>query len=104
MSDPFSDWRARRIAMETLARRILGVAEGASLAELKKAYRRMARQTHPDINPDGEKSEAKFLNVKSAYQVLARGKEELLVEPELFEKLEGMDPEQYMNWWKDRWG
>ena len=49
---------------------ILGVAKNASEAELKKAYRRLAMQYHPDRNPDNKQAEEKFKEAKEAYDVL----------------------------------
>lgn len=48
----------------------LGVAPGASLDEIKKAYRRLARELHPDVNPDPATQE-KFKEVTHAYDVLS---------------------------------
>jgi len=49
---------------------VLGVARGASDAEIKKAYRRMARELHPDVNPDAD-AQARFQAVGTAYEVLS---------------------------------
>lgn len=49
---------------------VLGVARSASKEELKKAYRRMARQYHPDVNDDPEASE-RFKEISEAYEVLS---------------------------------
>ncbi len=49
---------------------ILGVSKGADETEIKKAYRKLARQYHPDQNPDNPEAEAKFKEVANAYEVL----------------------------------
>lgn len=48
----------------------LGVSPTASDAEIKKAYRKLARQYHPDSNPGDEQTEAKFHKITDAYNVL----------------------------------
>ncbi len=48
----------------------LGVSKGASEADLKKAYRKMAVKYHPDQNPNDTTAEAKFKEVNEAYEVL----------------------------------
>jgi len=49
---------------------LLGVAKGASADDLKKAYRKLAMQFHPDKNPGDKKAEAKFKEINEAYDVL----------------------------------
>ena len=49
---------------------VLGVQKGASEADLKKAYRRLARDLHPDKNKDDPKAAEKFKEVNEAYDVL----------------------------------
>jgi len=50
---------------------ILGVSEKASAAEIKKVYRKLAQQYHPDRNPDKPGAEEKFKAVQEAYSVLS---------------------------------
>lgn len=51
--------------------KILGVSKDVSDAELKKVYRKLARQFHPDSNPGDAKAEAKFKEISEAYSVLS---------------------------------
>lgn len=50
---------------------ILGVDRSASTEEIKKAFRRVARESHPDANPDDPDAEARFKLAAEAYEVLA---------------------------------
>ena len=50
---------------------VLGVARGASDEELKKAFRKLARQYHPDVAKDKKSAEDKFKEVNEAYEVLS---------------------------------
>jgi len=50
---------------------ILGVSKNATADEIKKAYRKMAIQYHPDKNPDNKEAEAKFKDAAEAYEVLS---------------------------------
>lgn len=50
--------------------RLLGLRSGASFAEIKTSYRRLAQQYHPDINPDDKKAKDKFIALTEAYRLL----------------------------------
>jgi molecular chaperone DnaJ len=50
---------------------VLGVERGANASDLKKAYRRLAQQYHPDRNPDDASAEEKFKEASNAYQILS---------------------------------
>lgn len=49
---------------------VLGLKPGASEAEVKSAYRKLARQNHPDLHPNDKKAEERFKEISAAYDVL----------------------------------
>lgn len=49
---------------------ILGVSRNATQEEIKKAYRKLARKYHPDVNPGDKKAEERFKEIQEAYEVL----------------------------------
>ncbi len=50
---------------------ILGVSRNASQEEIKRAYRKLARQLHPDVNPDDKAAEERFKDINEAHEVLS---------------------------------
>src|SRR4051794_20266376 len=50
---------------------VLGVDRGASLVDVKKAYRRLARRLHPDVNPGDERAAVRFREIAEAYATLS---------------------------------
>jgi curved DNA-binding protein len=51
--------------------KVLGVEKKATEAQIKKAYRKLARQYHPDMNPGDKKAEERFKQINEAYEVLS---------------------------------
>jgi curved DNA-binding protein len=51
--------------------RVLGVDRNASAKDIRKAYRRLARQYHPDVNPGDKQAEARFKQINEAHEVLS---------------------------------
>ncbi|MHC1590638.1 MAG: DnaJ C-terminal domain-containing protein [Candidatus Helarchaeales archaeon] len=49
---------------------ILGIKKGATKEEIKRAFRKMARKYHPDVNPGDKNAEEKFKEINQAYQIL----------------------------------
>ena len=64
---------------------ILGLEHGASESEIKRAYRRLARRYHPDINPGDRTAEARFRQILEAY--------ETLIDPERRSRYEAGSPQ-----------
>ena len=57
---------------------VLGVAKTASADEIKKAYRKLAKKLHPDMNPGDKKAEERFKEVSNAFEILGDPKKRSL--------------------------
>src|SRR5689334_8629608 len=71
--------------------KILGVTRSASADEIKKAFRKLARTHHPDVNPGDKKAEAKFKEINEAYEVLS--------DPDKRQRYDTLGPN-----WRDQFG
>src|SRR3954452_12224138 len=71
---------------------VLGVERGASPQDLKKAYRRLAQQLHPDKNPDDQTAEEKFKEAANAYQILSDDDQRAAYDRYGFDGLRGRGP------------
>jgi hypothetical protein len=82
------------------ARRLLGLGERASMAEIKIAYRHMCKQWHPDVATDKTTSTRKMKDINAAYRLLLEYCESyrFSFSPE---EIESFDPEK---WWSRRFG
>ncbi len=75
---------------------VLGVSRDASPEQIKKAYRQLAKELHPDRNPDNKEAEESFKDVSAAYTVLSDVEKRKLYDE--FGEMglrEGFDPESY---------
>ena len=54
--------------------KILGVSKDSSKDKIKKAYRKLARKWHPDINPGNKDAEQKFKEISEAYDCIGNDK------------------------------
>ena len=81
---------------------ILGVKKNAADSEIKKAYRKLARKYHPDVNPGNKEAEEKFKSVSEAHEVLSDPEKRKIYDEFGSEGMRaGFDPEQarqYRQW------
>ena len=71
--------------------KVLGIQRNASQDEIKKAFRKLARKHHPDVNPGDKKAEARFKEINEAYEVLS--------DPEKRQKYDTLGPN-----WQEQFG
>ncbi|MAQ14631.1 MAG: molecular chaperone DnaJ [Sandaracinus sp.] len=85
---------------------VLGVARDAPADTLRKAYRKLARELHPDVNPGDEEAERRFKEVAGAYDVLSDEEKRKAYDEFGFDSLRsGFDPEKaraYQQWQQGR--
>jgi len=85
---------------------VLGVAKDASTDTVRKAYRKLARKYHPDVNPGDDEAEKRFKEVAAAYDVLSDDEKRKAYDEFGFDSLQsGFDPEKaraYQQWQQGR--
>ncbi len=74
---------------------VLGLDKNATKDEIKRAFRKLARKYHPDVNPDEKKSGEKFKEINEAYSILSDDKKREMYDK--FGVVEG-DPSSYQQW------
>lgn len=83
--------------------KVLGVGRSATDDEIKKAYRRLARKNHPDLNPGDKAAEERFKDISGAFDVLSNKEKKSRYDEFGVEGLrEGFDPDQARAY--QRWG
>lgn len=78
---------------------VLGIDKKASEAEIKSAYRKLAKKYHPDLHPDDKEANEKFSKINEAYEVLSdpekRKKYDMFGQNANFSQGQNFDPSQY---------
>lgn len=105
--------QVKRLAeAERTARRILGVGQDAGRDEVRRAWLRVCRHSHPDKRQDDDEARDRFLAARAAYEFLVDG----TPSRRLFEQADGESAELrsgdynvenrwgYLLWWRDRYG
>jgi DnaJ-class molecular chaperone len=84
---------------------VLGVERGASLDDIKKTYKKLARKYHPDVNPGDAQAEERFKEISAAYDALGDPEKRKLYDEFGGEGLKsGFDPEKARTYreWQER--
>src|SRR5687768_16318379 len=80
----------------------LGVKRDATEEDIRRAYRKLARKHHPDVNPGDKAAEAKFKTISAAYEVLSKPEKRALYDEMGADAAKiGYDPEraeEYRRW------
>ncbi len=94
-------WPEDSKSAEDLARELLGVEASADKAEIKRAYRSLARQLHPDADPSNENLADRFRIVAEAYEILTSGRNRnsRVLTANSAAEPEKPQPVPYHQWW-----
>jgi hypothetical protein len=106
----FMEKITRDLTARKAACQVLGVSEGASKEDLKKAYRKASMKYHPDHNHDNAEAAKRFVLVKCAYELLAEDKPcpKLLEEVNTWDgvpedrKYQLDNPWGHFLWWREK--
>ncbi len=79
---------------------VLGLSKGASEADIKKAYRKLAKKYHPDMNPGNAAAARKFEEISEAYSVLSDPKKKRIYDTCGMAAFESGNPEAYEKAWQ----
>jgi DnaJ-class molecular chaperone len=105
----FQEKAKKHVEMEKLARKILGLTDGANAIEIKKSYWLLAMKYHPDKNPDDAEAKRKYKNMQNAYEFLIKGKinddlnNDNNFEESISEEYDTSNSWGYYLWWKDKY-
>jgi molecular chaperone DnaJ len=73
---------------------ILGVSQDSTSDEIKKAYKKLARENHPDLNPGDTEAEKRFKEISEASSVLADEKKR-----QEYDQVRAMGASGLVGWW-----
>ena len=107
----FQKQAQEQVRRERLARKILGVNEGDSSTEIKKAYWLLAMKYHPDKNPGDKESLRQFNNIRAAYDFLMKNDNGLAMSDDENHPFEDSVSDEYNTsnnwgyflWWRDKY-
>jgi len=106
----FQERTRRDMEAREIARNILGVREGASSQELKRAWRKACKERHPDRNPGDRNAGRRFAAMRCAYRLLACGEPCEMLSDEQQTQTATVEHGKYrldnawglFLWWRDR--